>query len=94
MGAYNRNRKSALQQAIVVQIKISIALTDLLIKLQNITINRFNFRREGVWEATIRCIKTESTRKLGDNILIFSGQKPLTRIIKSILHAFFAFFKG
>ena len=48
MGAYNRNRKSALQQAIVVQIKISIALTDLLIKLQNITINRFNLRREGV----------------------------------------------
>ena len=80
------------------QIKISIALTDLLIKLQSITINRFNLRREGVWggggEATIRCIKTESTRKLGDNILIFSGQKPLTRIIKSILHAFFAFFKG
>ena len=49
MGAFNRNRKSALQQAIVVQIKISIALTDLLIKLQNITINRFNLRREGEW---------------------------------------------
>ena len=48
MGAYNRNRKSALQQAVVVQIKISIALTDLLIKLQNITINRFKLRREGV----------------------------------------------
>ena len=48
MGAYNRNRKSALQEAIVVQIKISIALTDLLIKLQNIAINRFNLRREGV----------------------------------------------
>ena len=53
MGVYNRNRKSALQQAIVVQIKISIALTDLLIKLQNITINRFTLRREGVWGVVI-----------------------------------------
>ena len=42
MGAYNRNRKSALQQAIVVQIKISTALTGWLIKLQNIMITRFH----------------------------------------------------
>ena len=40
MGA--KNRKSALQQGIVVQIKISIALTDLLIKLQNIMIMGFH----------------------------------------------------
>ena len=46
MGACNRNRKSALQQAIVVQIKISIALTDLLIKLQNM-ITRFHLNTVG-----------------------------------------------
>ena len=47
MGAYNRNRKSALKQAIVVQIKVSIALTDLLIKLQNIMITRFHLNTVG-----------------------------------------------
>ena len=59
MGAYNRNRKSALQQAIVVQIKISIALTDLLIKLQNIMINRFHLNTvggKGDGGLIIRCI--------------------------------------
>ena len=81
------------------QIKISIALTDLLIKLQNIMITRFHLKTvegKGVGAGGLisRCIKTESTRKLGNNILIFSGQKPFTRIIKSILHVFFAFFKG
>ena len=40
-------KKSALQQAIVVQIKISIALTGLLIKLQNITITRFHLNTVG-----------------------------------------------
>ena len=42
------------------QIKISIALTDLLIKLQNIMIKRFHLRREGVGgegRLTIRCIR-------------------------------------
>ena len=81
------------------QIKISIALTGLLIKLQNIMITRFHLSTVGGkgWGGgglIITCIKTESTRKLGNNILIFSGQKPFTRIIKSILHVFFAFFKG
>ena len=93
--AYKRKRKSALQQPIVVQIKIvSIALTDLLIKLQNITITRFHLNTVGGkgWGLIIRCIKTESTGKLGNNILIFSGQKPFTSKIRSILHVFFAFF--
>ena len=48
MGAYNRNRRSALKQALVVQIKKSIALTDLLIiKLQNFMINRFHHNIDG-----------------------------------------------
>ena len=51
-------------------------------------INRFHLNTDGGkgWGLIIRCIKTESTRKLSNNILIFSGQKPCTRIIKSILH--------
>ena len=47
-GLVTEIKKSALKQAIVVQIKISISLTDLLIKVQNIMITRFNLRREGV----------------------------------------------
>ena len=48
MGVHKRNTKSTLQRAIVVQIKIvSIALTGLLIKLDNIKINRFHLNTVG-----------------------------------------------